>query len=484
MRISERYLKKLFRDNWGLYYGTFELNEKLYLHYKGFKKIENLHLFPDLNCIYLEGNGFTKMEGFEGNLKLRALYIHENVFDKIENVNHLKELHYLNLNDNYIGKIENLEDMPTLSTLQIKKNNVGKNGLDDVRGLLEIPTLSVLDISENSIDDTDIVDEILVNMPNLRVLYLKGNPVCKKIKFYKKTLISKIKTLRYLDDAPVFPEDRRYAEAWAEGGLDKEREERKIVKKEKDDAHWKNHEAFRDMIRKAKESKIAAEAEKVANENISDSKENVAPAEEPAAKVEELKADGNESEEVIDTSKVGVSKQNQDDQAYMDALKQQDPNAASDQVKSPDSEDLPPELEEVSDAQIQAEHLKTKTQAEAMVQPPAEQLESQSDRSSVVDVNDIQIANSNSIKVSSVTSETSEVNRSHHEEAQPDDAGSQNTEEEKHLEDSASEPDEESAKTEPNEVQAKLNEAESPYKHNGPATKLHDDDGEYLDELD
>lgn len=48
MRISEKYLKKLFRENWGLYYNTFELNEKLYLHYKGFKKIENMHRFPDL----------------------------------------------------------------------------------------------------------------------------------------------------------------------------------------------------------------------------------------------------------------------------------------------------------------------------------------------------------------------------------------------------------------------------------------------------
>ena len=47
-RITHKYLKKLFRDNFGLYYGTFELNEKLYLHYKGFKRIENLHFFPDL----------------------------------------------------------------------------------------------------------------------------------------------------------------------------------------------------------------------------------------------------------------------------------------------------------------------------------------------------------------------------------------------------------------------------------------------------
>lgn len=149
VRMTDKYFKNLFRNNWGLYYGTFELNEKLYLHYKGFKRIENLHKFPDLKCIYLEGNGFTKIEGFENNHKLRALYIQENMFEKIENLNHLKDLHHLNLNDNYIETIENLNDLPDLSTLQMKKNRVGRNGLSDCMGLLEIPTLTVLDISDN-----------------------------------------------------------------------------------------------------------------------------------------------------------------------------------------------------------------------------------------------------------------------------------------------------------------------------------------------
>ena len=35
-RLSKEYLKKLFAKDWKLYYRTFELNERLYLHYKGF----------------------------------------------------------------------------------------------------------------------------------------------------------------------------------------------------------------------------------------------------------------------------------------------------------------------------------------------------------------------------------------------------------------------------------------------------------------
>jgi len=48
VRMTDKYFKTLFRNNFGLYYNTFELNEKLYLHYKGFKRIENLGRFPDL----------------------------------------------------------------------------------------------------------------------------------------------------------------------------------------------------------------------------------------------------------------------------------------------------------------------------------------------------------------------------------------------------------------------------------------------------
>jgi dynein assembly factor 1 len=93
-------------------------------------------------------------------------------------------------------------------------------------------------------------------MPRLAVLYLNGNDVCKKIKNYRKVLTARIPTLKYLDDRPVFDDDRRYAEAFSRGGIEEERKERDVIKKEKDDDHRRNHEAFKEMIRKAKEEKL------------------------------------------------------------------------------------------------------------------------------------------------------------------------------------------------------------------------------------
>lgn len=63
-------------------------------------------------------------------------------------------------------------------------------------------------------------------MPNLKCLYLRGNPVVRNISNYRKVLIANILTLTYLDDRPVTTNERRTAEAWLKGGKDAETEER------------------------------------------------------------------------------------------------------------------------------------------------------------------------------------------------------------------------------------------------------------------
>ena len=46
-------------------YRTPCLNEKLYLHFKGYVKIENLEEFSAAKCIWLEANGLQRIENLE-----------------------------------------------------------------------------------------------------------------------------------------------------------------------------------------------------------------------------------------------------------------------------------------------------------------------------------------------------------------------------------------------------------------------------------
>jgi len=256
-RITKDFLKKLLRTEFKHYYTTPSLNDILYLHYKGFERIENLEEFTGLKVLYLEGNGLDKIEGLDQLKELKTLYLQENLIKKMEGFDQLKDLKILNLTDNMIRTIEGLGNNKDLQTLLLKRNKIGTNGLDDVRGVLEAEAINVLDIQDNCIEDENVISEVFEKMPNLAVLYTQNNPFCKKIPSYRKTMISRLPGLKYLDDRPVFPEDRRFAEAWARGGLDAEREEREKWKKEKDEEHWKNHEAFRNMIEQYKQERAA-----------------------------------------------------------------------------------------------------------------------------------------------------------------------------------------------------------------------------------
>lgn len=135
---------------------------------------------------------------------------------------------------------------------------------DDIRHVLQVPSITVLDIQKNKIDQVEIVS-ILADMPNLKVLYLQGNDVVKKIPQYRKTIISKCKKLTYLDDRPIFEDERRRVQAWGiameessgdtKFALEAERAEMAKIRQEKKDKEALNFQMFEDMIKKGKQSR-------------------------------------------------------------------------------------------------------------------------------------------------------------------------------------------------------------------------------------
>lgn len=53
-----------------------------------------------------------------------------------------------------------------------------------IAALLDCPSLQTVDLQNNKIEDPSIVD-VFAMMPNLKCLYLKGNPAVSKIKQYR-----------------------------------------------------------------------------------------------------------------------------------------------------------------------------------------------------------------------------------------------------------------------------------------------------------
>lgn len=106
-------------------------------------------------------------------------------------------------------------------------------------------------------------------------------------------MITKLPGLKYLDDRPVFKDDRRNAEAFSRGGLDEERAERELIKEEKRAKDEANRVAFKDMIKQARAEKKLADEEKAAiDEEIA-----VAEAAAEAAAAANAPADEEEDEE-------------------------------------------------------------------------------------------------------------------------------------------------------------------------------------------
>ncbi|KAL4685766.1 hypothetical protein H8959_001363 [Pygathrix nigripes] len=242
--MTKSSLRKLCKQH--KLYTTPALNDTLYLHFKGFDRIENLEEYTGLRCLWLQSNGIQKIENLEAQTELRCLFLQVNLLHKIENLEALQKLDILNLSNNYIKTIENLLH----STYQIIQSH-----------------LSVI---------------ILVLLVFLqRVLNLMGNLVIRHIPNYRRTVTVRLKHLTYLDDRPVFPKDRACAEAWARGGYAAEKEERQQWESREQKKITDSIEALATIKRRAEERKRQRESqERVGERTSSDDSENVSASEE------------------------------------------------------------------------------------------------------------------------------------------------------------------------------------------------------------
>ena len=227
--ITQRYLSD-FCDASGLYV-TPSLNEKLFVHHKGFIKIQNLHEYVNLKALYLDHNSIQKIENLHMLKSLRCLYLHNNQIERIENLEELQQLTILNVSHNRIRKIENLQNLSKLQNLNVSYNALTDSGA--IKHLSEYHSITTLDLSYNPIKYSDDLMTIFTAMKGLICLYLKDNPLRRDFVNYRKVMIASIPNLTYLDERPVYDEEKRLAKAFQEGGQEGESNERMKMQEEK-----------------------------------------------------------------------------------------------------------------------------------------------------------------------------------------------------------------------------------------------------------
>ncbi len=175
---------------------------------------------------------------------LRCLFLQNNRIETIENIQVLQMLTTLNLSHNFISSLTSLACLPNLHTFIVAHNKLGT--AQDVAELKTCKELAVLDLSHNSLDESEVMEDVLSSMENLRVLTYMGNPIVRKTRDYRRKMILNCKELTYLDTRPISPKDRQCTEAWRDGGLEAERALRQKMAREE---QMKTEQSIRNLMK-------------------------------------------------------------------------------------------------------------------------------------------------------------------------------------------------------------------------------------------
>ncbi|CAJ1033657.1 putative Leucine rich repeat [Leishmania shawi] len=276
-------------------YAAPHLNDQLFLHCRGFTAIQNLEPYTDLKVLWLEQNALSELSGLTSQKdSLVSLFVQNNFIRSLSSLTTtLHGLRVLNVSHNYLTSLRGIAaGCPSLETLQASHNQL--TSLEVCEELWQLAgSLTSVDLSFNRIeasrepagsatanpvttvatttareledtaaaDDVRIVDaadtgavlsaampptvvalpkpdplaiaQFFQHLPLVSVIYLQGNGLSHRLRHYRRNMILHLPALTYLDERPVFPEERRVVEAWGRCGDAGEASERAAIREEK-----------------------------------------------------------------------------------------------------------------------------------------------------------------------------------------------------------------------------------------------------------
>ncbi|XP_037549898.1 protein phosphatase 1 regulatory subunit 42 [Nematolebias whitei] len=203
----------------------------LYLYDNQITCICNLGFASNLTHLYMQNNNIPRIDNLYSLQKLSKLYLGGNRITVVEGLEELHELKELHLENQRLAPGEKLHfDPRTLHSLAdcLHTLNINNNNVDDISALSVLKELQHFSAADNKLLSIEELENVFGFWPQLLLLDLSGNPVCKKPK-YRDRLITLCTGLEVLDEKDINDLTRQFLINW-KASKEKKRNNRMLLR--------------------------------------------------------------------------------------------------------------------------------------------------------------------------------------------------------------------------------------------------------------